>query len=177
VPITGDEPIRPATANDAAAFCAVRHRSWKVGYAGVMPQAVLDALDPGAAYSGWWPFLRLPPTRRHGALVAGKPGAVVGLAVMGPSRDADLDSAVTGEINLLYVDPLAMGLGVGHRLLEAATQWLRQKEFTDLRLWVLQGNAHARSFYERHGWWHDGSIRTESQPAGSWQDVRYQLLG
>jgi len=78
VAVTGDEPIRTATAVDTAAFCAVRHRSWQRAYAGLMPQAVLDAMDIGAAYSGWWPFLRLPPTRRRGALVAGKPGIVVG---------------------------------------------------------------------------------------------------
>jgi GNAT superfamily N-acetyltransferase len=142
-----------------------------------MPQAVLDAMDLGATYSSWWPFLRLPPTRQRGALVAGKPGSVVGLAVMGPSRDADLDGKVTGEINLLYVDPLAMGLGIGHRLLEAATAWLRDHRFEDLRLWTLQGNSSARSFYERHGWWHDGGIRTETEPQGSWESVRYQLLG
>lgn len=177
VPVTGDEPVRAATANDTAAFCAVRQRSWRAGYAGVMPQAVLDAMDLGATYSGWWPFLRLPPTRRHGALVAGRPGAVVGLAVMGPSRDADLDPQTAGDINLLYVDPLAQGLGIGHRLLDAATAWLWDHGFADLRLWTLQGNANARTFYERHGWWHDGSIRTETEPQGSWESVRYQLLG
>jgi lincosamide nucleotidyltransferase A/C/D/E len=177
VPVTGDEPVRTATAIDTAAFCAVRHRSWRSAYAGVMSQAVLDAMDLGASYSGWWPFLRLPPTRRHGALVAGKPGTVVGLAVMGPSRDADLDGQATGEINLLYVDPLAMGLGIGHRLLDAATAWLREHGFADLRLWTLQGNSSARTFYERHGWWHDGSIRTETEPQGSWESVRYQLVG
>ena len=142
-----------------------------------MPQAVLDAMDIGAAYSGWWPFLRLPPTRRHGAIVAGRPGTVVGLAVMGPSRDVDLDAQPVGEINLLYVDPSANGFGIGHRLLEAATAWLRAHGFVDLRLWTLQGNSNARAFYERHGWWHDGGIRTEKEPQGSWESVRYQLVG
>jgi GNAT superfamily N-acetyltransferase len=177
VKVTGDEPVRVATANDAGAFCAVRHRSWRAAYTGVMPQAVLDAMDLGAAYAGWWPFLRLPPTRRHGALVAGRPGAVVGLAVMGPSRDTDLEAHGTGEITLLYVDPMAMGLGIGHRLLVAATAWLRDRGFEDVRLWTLQGNSNARTFYERHGWWHDGGVRTETEPQGSWESVRYRLRG
>jgi lincosamide nucleotidyltransferase A/C/D/E len=177
VAVTGDEPIRVAVASDTAAFCAVRHRSWQAAYTGIMPQGVLDAMDIGAAYSGWWPFLRLPPTRQRGALVAGKPGSVVGLVVMGPSRDPDLDPKTTGEITLLYVDPMAMGLGIGHRLIEAATKWLHEHGFVDLRLWTLQGNSPARSFYERHGWWHDGGVRTETEPQGSWEDVRYQLRG
>ncbi|MEY2422246.1 MAG: hypothetical protein QOI95_2313 [Acidimicrobiaceae bacterium] len=176
-PVSGDETVRIAVASDCAAFCAVRHRSWRATYAGLMPQAILDAMDLGASYSGWWPFLRLPPTRRHGALVAGRPGTVVGLAVMGPSRDADLDASTTGEISLLYADPLALGLGIGHRLLDAATTWLRERGFEDLRLWTLQGNSAARSFYERHGWWHDGGTRTETQPQGSWESVRYRLEG
>jgi GNAT superfamily N-acetyltransferase len=142
-----------------------------------MPQAVLDAMDLGATYSSWWPFLRLPPTRRRGALVAGKPGTVVGLAVMGPSRDTDVDPRTTGEISLLYADPLALGRGIGHRLLMAATAWLHERGFDDLRLWTLQGNSPARSFYERHGWWHDGGVRTETELGGSWDSVRYQLRG
>ncbi|MEY2453312.1 MAG: hypothetical protein QOD92_2886 [Acidimicrobiaceae bacterium] len=177
VVVTGDEPIRAAVASDCAAFCAVRHRSWHHAYTGLMPQAVLDAMDLGATYSSWWPFLRLPPTRRRGALVAGKPGTVVGLAVMGPSRDTDVDPKTTGEISLLYADPLALGRGIGHRLLMAATAWLHERGFDDLRLWTLQGNSPARSFYERHGWWHDGGVRTETEPGGSWDSVRYQLLG
>jgi GNAT superfamily N-acetyltransferase len=175
VTVTGREPIRPATAIDAAAFCAVRHRSWQAAYAGVMPQAVLDAMDLGATYAGWWPFLRLPPTRRHSALVAGKPGTVVGIAVSGPARDDDLNPAVTGTLDLLYVDPTAKGLGLGKRLLRAAIAKMRENGFEDLRLWVLQGNEHARSFYERNGWWHDGATKTDVQPGGAIVEVRYRL--
>jgi len=176
VRVTGDEPLRTPTANDTAAFCAVKQRAWKTAYKGAMPQGVLDAMDIGASYSSWWPFLRLP-TQRRGAIVAGKPGSVVGIAVMGPCRDDDVDPQTTGMINVLYVDPLAMGLGIGHRLLVAATQWLRDHDFDDLRLWCLQGNWKTRSFYERHGWWHDGAVQTETEPQGSWEDVRYRLLG
>jgi GNAT superfamily N-acetyltransferase len=140
-----------------------------------MPQSVLDSMDLGATYAGWWPFLRLRPSRRHSAIVAGRTGVVVGLAVTGPCRDDDVNSANTGELSLLYVDPLAMGLRLGKRLLDAAVAKMRDNGFTDLRLWVLQGNAHARSFYERNGWWHDGGIKSEDVGGGSIVEVRYRL--
>jgi ribosomal protein S18 acetylase RimI-like enzyme len=171
---TGREPLRDATAADAAAFCAVRHRAWQEAYAGLMPARVLTEMDIGAAYAGWWPFLRLRPSRRHSAIVAGKTGTVVGLAVSGPTRDEDLDRSINGELNLLYVDPTAKGLGLGKRLLVAAMDRLRENGFEDLRLWVLQANAHARSFYERNGWWTDGATRVENYPGGEVVEVRYQ---
>src|SRR4051812_38237099 len=83
IAVTGRESLREATAADTAAFCAVRHRSWKAAYAGVMPRSVLDSMDLGATYAGWWPYLRLRPSRRHSAIVAGRTGSVVGLAVTG----------------------------------------------------------------------------------------------
>jgi ribosomal protein S18 acetylase RimI-like enzyme len=66
-------------------------------------------------------------------------------------------------------------MGIGKRLLEAAMAKLRANGFSDLLLWVLQENAHARSFYERNGWWHDGSIRSDEQPGGTLVEVRYRL--
>lgn len=175
VQVSGREAIRGGVASDTAAFCAVRHRSWKATYTGLMPQKRLDAMDLGASYASWWPFLRLPPTRRHGALVAGRPGIVVGLAVTGPTRDPDLDPAVTGELSLLYLDPSAEGIGIGKRLLRAAVAKMRENGFEDQRLWVLQGNTHARSFYERNGWWTDGATKVDEQPGGAIVEVRYQL--
>jgi GNAT superfamily N-acetyltransferase len=170
----GDEPVRQAKASDAAAVCVVRHRAWKATYTGLMPQPVLDAMDLGATYAAWWPALRMPVSRRHSALVAGQPGTVVGFAVTSPTRDRDLDPAVTGDLNLLYIDPTAKGLGIGKRLLQAAIATLHDNGFTDLRLWTVQGNSHARSFYERNGWWHDGAAKTVEQPEGSYVEVRYR---
>jgi GNAT superfamily N-acetyltransferase len=175
IEVTGREPLREATAADTAAFCAVRHRSWKAAYTGVMPESVLRAMDLGASYAGWWPYLRLRPSRRHSAIVAGRTGTVVGLTVTGPCRDDDVDRDVTGELALLYVDPLAKGRRIGKRLLDGAVAKLRDNGFTDLRLWVLQANGHARSFYERNGWWHDGGIKTADMPGGSVVEVRYRF--
>jgi GNAT superfamily N-acetyltransferase len=170
----GDEPVRRATASDAAALCVVRHRAWKATYTGLIPQTMLDEMDLGATYAAWWPSLRMPVSRRHITLVAGKPGTVVGFAVTGPTRDDDLDPAIAGDLNLLYIDPTAKGLGIGKRLLQAAMATLHDNGFTDLRLWTVQGNSHARSFYERNGWWHDGAAKTVEQPGGSYLEVRYR---
>jgi GNAT superfamily N-acetyltransferase len=126
-------------------------------------------MDIGANLAASWSHLSAPPSR-HGVLVAGDHGSVVGIAVMGPDASDD-DVAV---IYRLYVDPTAVGLGIGARLLTAATEWL-QTRFTRLTLWVLEGNVGARRFYEREGWHDDGSRMTETEPEGSWTSVRYRL--
>jgi GNAT superfamily N-acetyltransferase len=50
-------------------------------------------------------------------------------------------------IDQLYVDPAAMGRGIGRALLEHAKR-LRP---TGLKLWTFQSNHDARRFYEAHG--------------------------
>jgi lincosamide nucleotidyltransferase A/C/D/E len=173
---SGGEPIRRASADDAAALVVVRHRSWLSAYDGVMPKAVLDALDPGAALAMMFPLVSQLPSPRHCALVAGEPGSVIGEAVMGPSLDA-ADPENLAVIYQLYVDPNAFGLGIGKRLLDAAVDWLREPEraFDELTLWVLEGNVGARRFYEREGWRADGARKTETQPEGSFTSVRYRV--
>jgi putative acetyltransferase len=68
-----------------------------------------------------------------------------------------------GWLEHLYVHPNWHGRGVGRALLEVAREGQ-----DELRLWVFQGNANARRFYERHGFTceslHDGSENMEKQP-------------
>ncbi len=55
-------------------------------------------------------------------------------------------------VDNLHVRPDRQGQGLGRRLLAASALWSRQR-YPDalLHLWVLDGNAKARRFYERLG--------------------------
>lgn len=77
--------------------------------------------------------------------------------------------ALHGEwIEQLYVDPPAIGIGVGTALLGVA----KARRPAGLTLWTFQVNARARRFYEARGFvvaeLTDGSGNQERQP-----DVRY----
>ncbi len=64
----------------------------------------------------------------------------------------------------LYVLPEAWGTGVADRLHERAVEALRAAGTETARLWVLAENRRARRFYERHGWYPDGSTRDVPYP-------------
>ena len=69
------------------------------------------------------------------------------------------------ELHALYVLPEQWGHGVGARLLAAAGGVSV--------LWVLEGNARARRFYEQHGWEPDGVQRAHPTSAGV-VELRYR---
>ena len=74
-----------------------------------------------------------------------------------------------GMLNHLYVDPDAMGGGIGTALLARAQERCPQ----GFRLWTFQQNKGARRFYERSGFrvveLTDGSGNEEREP-----DVLYE---
>jgi GNAT superfamily N-acetyltransferase len=131
--------LRAARREELRALHEARLATWKVAYRGLVPDSYLDELtltdellakiqdryDEGLAQTvGAWDG-----------------GTAVGLSVAGPCRDEDR----TGERELyaLYVLPSHWGTGLGQLLWDAVAP------FTSL--WVLEGNARARAFYERHG--------------------------
>jgi GNAT superfamily N-acetyltransferase len=75
------------------------------------------------------------------------------------------------ELDDLYLEPSAIGRGVGSALFQHATE--RRPE--GFRFWVFQQNERARRFYEAHGCraveLTDGSHNEEKVP-----DVRYEWL-
>jgi GNAT superfamily N-acetyltransferase len=74
-------------------------------------------------------------------------------------------AAVAGQwLDGMYVRPEAWGSGVADELHERAVAAIRAAGHERARLWVLEGNARARRFYERHGWYADGSSRVVEFP-------------
>lgn len=143
--------IRSLTDDEIDEVALLRVRSWQAGYAGIVPEDFLAALDP-AEFAA-----RLRDTARRpaegGALCAVDDERIVGHAAFGPDRS---EEGRHGELYSIYVLPEQWGIGAGHRLFAAARERLTAGGFPDLRLWVLEDNHRARRFYERQGMKPDG---------------------
>ncbi len=166
-------------AADALAIATVYVRSWQAAFVGLVPQSYLNALDPDALVGTWQTTLASTDWPRRGVFVLldGEPagGRVCGFVCLSPSRDADADPEVVGEIQTLYLEPEAFGTGCAVLLLTAAVDELRSAGFRCAGLWALGTNGRARRFYERHGWQADGATKVNDWGAFARTDVRYVL--
>lgn len=167
-PPTDAEPIRRATAFDGAAIAAVKWRCFGTSYRGVFDDAFLDDRDVVPPASYWTGRAMVPPSRRHGLFVWGRPGTVHGYVDCGPADPTDLagtgahpgahaDAAV-GEIFELYVDPVRQGCGGGGRLLDEAERFLAEAGFPVAELSAVETNPAAHAFYRAHGWSETGEV-------------------
>lgn len=71
-------------------------------------------------------------------------GVVLGLAAV--RTDAD-----RARVDVLYVEPPARAVGVGAALMEAVTDWCRQRGCTGIDAPALPGSRHAKQFFEASG--------------------------
>jgi GNAT superfamily N-acetyltransferase len=155
--------VRQATLSDAEQIARVQTASWQSSYRGILPDSILDTMDP----------VRRIGSRREiladsGALnlVAYDTthGDLVGFANAGPSRkqghpeiapeDARHDLprlARLGELYEIYILDRAKRYGLGRELFETVTDWCRSRHMVTMVVWVLEGNQHARRFYEAMG--------------------------
>jgi GNAT superfamily N-acetyltransferase len=108
------------------------------------------------------------------AWLAERDGRAVGFVSSGPPRDEDVPLP-SAEVYAIYVSPEAWRRGIGRSLLDRAIACWRERGATQLALWVLEGNAPARAFYEAMGWRPDGA-RQQLRIAGtSLAEIRYRL--
>jgi GNAT superfamily N-acetyltransferase len=119
--------LRPGRAGDAEALASIHHRS----RAAAMPW--LPVLHDETETQGWMRGIVLASQR---VLVAERNGRPVGFA------------AVEGDwLEQLYVEPEAIGTGVGRPLLDA----VKAERPDGLSLYVFARNTRARRFYEAAG--------------------------
>ncbi|HEY3801129.1 MAG TPA: GNAT family N-acetyltransferase [Kofleriaceae bacterium] len=139
--------IRQATPDDASGIASAQLASWRSSYRGILPDAVLERLD----LSRWTESRRrIAHDRSLLQLVAYdlSHGDIVGFCDAGPSRRT---TAAAGEVYALYLVQHAKRHGLGSEMLDHAISWLRTGDRHSMIIWVLEGNQHARRFYEARG--------------------------
>ena len=162
--------IRPAKVVDAQAIAEVHVHSWQWAYRGLLPDDYLDHLS--IERRAEMHTQRLATETEERTWVADQEGQIVGFAITGPSRDPDV-SPRTAEIMAIYLRREATGKGIAHALFVHAVQDLWQRGYEQSTLWVLEGNARARRFYEKAGWVPNGTTKTEERPGALLREVRY----
>src|SRR5919109_964260 len=144
--------IRPATVDDAYGIARVHVTTWQDAYRGIVPNEYLDALDIDARVEAY-----------------DRSGDILGFVTVGPS----IDEKGNGELYAIYVASKHWGTPVGAALMTHGDQWLGER-YPAATLWVLDENARARRFYEKHGWFADGTTKDDDRGSFVLHEVRYR---
>ncbi len=141
--------VRPADADDIEGMARVSVDTWRLTYAGILPESYLARMRLAAHEAQ---RRRLMGVSDAAHFVAEEPltGETVGFASAGPVRAGDDALGVTSEIYELYVQNGFQGRGLGRGLIAAARAWLSARGHRGMIIWVLADNP-ARAFYQRLG--------------------------
>jgi len=165
--------IRKAAIEDAYKIASVHVRSWQIAYRGQIPDDFLDGLDVKKRANMWRELIQHPDKVIF--VADNTEGNIMGFCAVGPSRDSDTNPS-TAEVSAIYIDPDKWHKGIGRALLSASLGEVRNRDFDQVTLWVLEANQRARSFYESFGFIQDGTIKDDDR----WKDfflreLRYRL--
>ena len=81
----------------------------------------------------------------------------------------------SAELYAIYILTEERRSGIGRLLLQTTAAHWRERGATELVLWVLEGNAPARGFYEATGWRPDGARQQLEIARTSLTEIRYRL--
>lgn len=162
--------LRAAQATDARDLAVVHVETWRTAYRGLLPEALLSSMDVEERERKWRQILL-----EGGAVAMAERGSqLLGFASYGRSRDDDASPGV-GELSALYISPAEWGTGVGSALHDLATAALWSSGSAEATLWVLDGNARGRRFYEKSGWNNDGRSQTQERVGALVTKLRYRI--
>jgi GNAT superfamily N-acetyltransferase len=130
-------------------------RSWQTAYRGILPDDFLDSLSIPDRADRMRQTLAAKETKRR-IWVAESEDGLLGFSEAGPTREDDAPD-YAGEVYTLYLDPSAVGKGIGRELFAHTVADLRSAGYRFATLWVLEANETARRFYEKAGWHPDGT--------------------
>ena len=148
--------LRQACALDAVALASVHFQSINATFCDLIPDYVNSRTL--ADFEKIWHERVISPSSITCVLTRGE--EIVGFVSAGPSRDEDADDKC-GSVDRIYLHPSVWEKRLGARLLQWCEDNLRDRNFNRVQLWVFEPNARAIRFYERHGYKHDGKIKSE----------------
>lgn len=148
-------------------------RTWQEAYRGLFPDEFLANLSVDRRTGYWETGLRDPEAGGMDMVVVAEHAreGLVGFASAGPNRGEE--DAFQSELLTIYVLPAFQAQGLGHRLLLAISNALRERGYTSLIAWVLAANRQARAFYEALG----GRLVGEKEETWGDQQVREVAYG
>lgn len=162
VVLKSDYRIRLARAEDIRPALMMKQQAWREAYGHLRGEKFFEEHEANLdAEVQWWERGIAAGAQFFLAELAD--GTIVGLAGGTPVIDEDKDTGVEIELGMLYVLSPLYGTGMGDHLLETVLN------HRDALVWVIEDNARARAFYEKHGFKADGA---SEQLTGSWAGLR-----
>lgn len=149
--------VRTAVGADAPFIARVHVRSWQVGYRGIMPDEVLDAISLEQREERWRQILSGEEGPGFTVVADVDDLGVQGFGSGLPKGRDDDAGERTGEVTALYVEPSRWRCGLGRQLLAEVLDRLRRKGCQEATVWVLAENHGARRFYASVGFAPDGA--------------------
>jgi GNAT superfamily N-acetyltransferase len=113
-----------------------------------------------------------------------EPSEIIGFAAFGPERGeddrpgqplAEPPEQDRAELYALYVLPRHWSSGVGRALVSRVLALAAEAGYADVSLWVLEGNAPGRQFYEQAGFAGTGESAALGRLGGV-SGLRYRRL-
>ncbi len=136
--------IRTAQAADAGPIAELDVATWRIAYAGILPNEVLLGLMPSAEQRNWARIIATTDDKFAVHIAESADGELLGYGSAGPARPNGLP--FSAEIYTLYVSAYHHGRG----LLFAMFAQLAARNFASAMLWVLAANP-SRFFYHTMG--------------------------
>lgn len=161
--------LREADTEDIDAVARLHAESWRTAYRGYYRDAFLDGPVYDDRLSVWRDRLTSPVRNQH-AIVAEDGGAIAGFAC----AFGDDDPKWGTLLDNIHVDPERKRGGIGTRLIREIARWAdHEYPGSGFYLWVLEGNAPARRFYERLGAQNAQQAASEPPGGGTVNGLRY----
>ncbi len=137
-----------------------------------MPDDFLDSLSVDQREKQWHLTLNSPSNR---VLVAEAEQRIVAFSSFGPVRDDGLDKNSIGEVYAIYALEEFWDCGIGRRLMEDSLAVLREMDCSTVKVWVLDTNQRAISFYQKLGFTAEDIEKVKVRGEVELREIRYSL--